>query len=122
MMIIGIIAYFQFSGKQTNEPSVKELVEATWETEEITTNLKNSEYIMVQFQIQLENKQAKNEVEQRDFQFYNIIINELAQMDAEDFNEKNSLHKLENRLKEKMNELLQSEVVQRVYTVKKLIQ
>lgn len=107
---------------ESKEPTIDDILEATWETEEITTNLKNNDLIRTQFRIQLTNKEAREEIEKRDFQVYNIIINELAQMEKEDFNESDGLTKLEEQAKEKINQLLQAGLVERVYTTKKMIQ
>lgn len=125
ILIIGIVAlivYFKFDNQLSGEPTIDEIVESTWQTEEITTNLNDNHIIRIQFQIQLDNKKAKNEIEKRDFQVNNTILNELSNMKAEDFNEKESLTSLEDRLQQQVNELLSDGEVTRVYTIQKIIQ
>lgn len=126
ILLIGaaaLITYFLLNDtEQTGEPTIDEMLEATWETKEITTNLAKSDMIRIQFKIQMDNKKAKEEIEKRDFQIYNIIITELSKMEASNFNEGNGLAELEERVKTESNHLLQDGNVDRVYTTMKIIQ
>jgi len=126
ILLLGAGGYIAFllmdDSDQGGEPTVDEILDATWETEEITTNLANNDIIRIQFSVQLDNKKAREEIEKRDFQVYNAIINELSSMESSHFREKDSLQSLEEQLTAKIDELLHNGKVVRVYTTQKIIQ
>jgi flagellar protein FliL len=62
----------------------------------------------------------KKEISQRDFQLKNILIKELATMKEEDF--KSGLTDLEEKIKNKLNELMTTGKVTDVYTTNKILQ
>jgi flagellar protein FliL len=108
--------------EQAAEPSAKELAESTVSLEEITTNLLSDQFIRISFTIQTDGKKAKEELEMRDFQVRDIIIKELSDMKAEQFQGQKGVVELEERLKGKINELMQEGKVVKVYTTSKMLQ
>jgi flagellar FliL protein len=107
---------------QVKEPGAKEVVEATVQIDEITTNLSNNQFIRISFSIQTDSKKAKEELEMRDFQVRDILVKELSDMKAEQFQGKKGLSELEGKLKERINELMQEGKVVKVYTTSKMLQ
>lgn len=74
------IYIWKFTGEQkTNEPSIDEILESSVDIEEMTTNLASNNFIRISFKIQTDSKEAKEELEKRDFQVKNIIIQELSE-------------------------------------------
>lgn len=124
IIIIGlaaVIVYFKLDTDSTKE-SVDDIVASSWETKEITTNTNDDQYIKIQFQFRLDNKKAKKEIEKRDFQVYDMIIDGLSSMKAEEFSQKEQLTKLENDLKSDVNAVLNDGEVIEIYTIEKIIQ
>ena len=117
------IYIWKFTGsKEEKEPSIEEIVENSVDIEEMTTNLATDNFIRISFKIQTDSKKAKEELEQRDFQVKNLIIQELSEKKPEDLKGKAGQAKLENDLKDKINELMQEGKVVQVYIVNSLLQ
>lgn len=104
------------SGAQT----IDDIVEYSYETPDITTDLKDGSFVRIQFQIITDGKKAKEEIEKRDFQIKNTLIKELAKMDEEDF--KTGLDSLEETLKDRLNEVMTEGKITAVYTISKVLQ
>ena len=118
-----IIYIWKFTGDQKEkEPSIEEILESSVDIEEITTNLASDNFIRISFKIQTDSKKAKEELEKRDFQVKNIIIQELSEKNTEDLKGKNGQIELESDLKDKINELMQEGKVVQVYIVNSLLQ
>nr|WP_275583919.1 flagellar basal body-associated FliL family protein [Scopulibacillus daqui] len=94
----------------------------TFETDEMTTNMKDNHYLKVQFKIQLSNKEAKEELTDRAFQVKNTIIYILSGLTPRDLQGPKGLKNLENSIKYKVNQYLESGQVTHVYTTEKIIQ
>lgn len=110
------IVLMKFSGdEEQKEPSIDEVVEATVEIPEITTKLKTKGYIRISFNIQTDSKKAKEELEKRGFQVQNILIKELSEMTLEQFDGEEGISSLENKLKDRINELMQEGTIVSVY-------
>lgn len=105
-----------------SEPTIDEVLEASVDIKEITTNLASNDFIRISFKIQTDSKKAKEELEKRDFQINNIIILELSGLKAEEIQGKEGQLKLEETLKTKINEILQEGEVQKVYITQFLLQ
>ncbi|WP_400247235.1 flagellar basal body-associated protein FliL [Niallia sp. JL1B1071] len=117
------IYIWKFTGdEKEKEPSIEEILESSVDIEEITTNLASDNFIRISFKIQTDSKKAKEELEKRDFQVKNIIIQELSEKNTEDLKGKNGQITLENDLKDKINELMQEGKVVQVYIVNSLLQ
>lgn len=102
--------------------SADEIVENSVETEMITTNLGSGGYIQLRFRIQASNKDAVEELTERNFQVRNIVLRLAASISAEEAKSKDGMIKFEEEMKNELNELLQSGTVIKVYTTDKIIQ
>lgn len=100
--------------------SIKKMNQLSYDTSEITTDLENGKYVRIQFKIIVNNKAALKEVEQRDFQTKNILIKEISTMEEADFKE--GLTDLENKLKDKLNEVMEDGKIVEVLTISKILQ
>lgn len=107
---------------QTKEPTIDEVLEATVDIPEITTNLASNDFVRISFKIQTDSKEAKEELEKRNFQINNIIILELSEKTAETIKGKEGQQQLEEDLKVKTNELMQDGKVEKVYITQFLLQ
>jgi flagellar protein FliL len=106
----------------SGEPTIDEIIKTSVDVPEITTNLKNGDYIKISYKIQTSSEDAKAELEKRDFQVKNLIIQQLAQMQSDQLKEKDSISKLENNLKVKLNGIMQDGKVEKVYTTSFILQ
>ncbi|WP_066289025.1 flagellar basal body-associated protein FliL [Bacillus sp. FJAT-29937] len=104
------------------EPSIDEVLAASVDVPQITTNLASNDFIRISFKIQTDSKKAKEELEKRDFQVKDIIIQELSEMEAEDIQGKDAQNKLKEELKGKINTILQKGEVKQVYITENLLQ
>ncbi|MEK3855107.1 flagellar basal body-associated protein FliL [Cytobacillus sp. FSL H8-0458] len=106
----------------SNEPDIDEVLEASVDIPQVTANLASDDYIRISFKIQTENKKAKEELQKRDFQVKNLIIQELSEMEAEDIQGKEGQIKLQEDLKTKINGLMQEGKIVQVYITESLLQ
>ena len=112
-----------FTGLTAEQPvveprtlSASETAELSVETESITTNLYNRDYVVVQFNILLDNKKAKEELEKRTPEVKAIIISTLASLTPEDLQGAEGLNHLEALLMNRFNEILHEGKAIRVLT------
>lgn len=118
---IAIVVMLNMDDDQhANAQSIDEVVKYSYETPEITTDLEDGSFVRIQFQIVTNGKKAREEISKRDFQLKNILIKELATMDEEVFT--TGLEELEDRLIERLNELMTTGNVTDVYTIHKILQ
>ncbi|MDY0408169.1 flagellar basal body-associated FliL family protein [Paracerasibacillus soli] len=82
--------------------------------------LEDGSFVRIQFQVVTDSKQAKKEIEKREFQVKNILIKEIATMKEEDF--KSGLGNLEKALQTKLNDVMAEGKVVGVYTINKILQ
>ncbi|MBO8155230.1 MAG: flagellar basal body-associated protein FliL [Bacillaceae bacterium] len=125
LVILGIIALvivlnIKSDSNADGTRDIDEIIESSFETEEITTDLKDDRFVRIQFRIVTDSNKAKKELQKRDFQLKNILIKELSQMEEEDF--KTGITNLENTIKLKLNQLMNDGKVTEVYTIRKVIQ
>ncbi|WP_442599507.1 flagellar basal body-associated protein FliL [Neobacillus sp. D3-1R] len=116
-----IVLKMSDEGKE-KEPTIEEVLKTTVDVEEITTNLATNDFIRISFKIQTDGKKAKEELEKRDFQVKNIIIQELSEKKVEDLQGKEGKQKLEETLKVDINKLMQEGKVVKVYITQSLLQ
>ncbi|WP_416150943.1 flagellar basal body-associated protein FliL [Salipaludibacillus sp. HK11] len=127
LTLVGVLALvlytqvFQDSDPE-GEPTIDQVLERSVETDEITTNLLSNHIIRSQFVIQLENDNAKDEFEKRSFQIENIIIQELSDMSASDFQGSEGIQQLEDRIRNEINQLMEDGDVIQVYMNQRVIQ
>lgn len=86
--------------------SATEVKEQTVEMKDITTNLANSQFVKVSFAFELENKKVKEEFEQLDFKVKAIIIQTLADLNAEQIRGSKGYDNLTTSLLNKINPIL----------------
>ncbi|WP_175989001.1 flagellar basal body-associated protein FliL [Bacillus sp. Marseille-Q1617] len=121
--VIALVVIIKFSDEEeAKEPSIEEVIEASVDIPEITTNLSSNDYIRISFKIQTDSKKAKEELEKRDFQVNNIIIEELSEMKAEDLQGKKGKELIEGKVKEKVDALMQEGMIKKVYITSMMIQ
>lgn len=124
--LVGTVAIFMLlndnNQSKGSEPTIDEVLEASVDIKEITTNLASNDFIRISFKIQTDSKEAKEELGKRDFQVNNIIILELSGLEVEEIQGKEGQLKLEETLKTKINEILQKGKVQKVYITQFLLQ
>ncbi|CAM3419025.1 flagellar basal body-associated protein FliL [Cytobacillus oceanisediminis] len=120
---IALVVVMKFTGDEgTKEPTIDEVLEASVDIPQVTGNLASDDYIRISFKIQTESKKAKEELEKRDFQVKNLIIQELSEMKAEDIQGKQGQIKLQEDLKNKINGLMQEGKIVKVYITESLLQ
>lgn len=121
--VIALVVILKFSGdEETKEPSIEEVIENSVDIPEMTTNLMSNDFIRISFKIQTDSKKAKSELEKRDFQVNNIIIEELSELKAEELQGKKGKEMIETKVKDKVNSLMQEGMVEKVYITSMMIQ
>jgi flagellar FliL protein len=123
--LVGAIAIFVLMNNNESkdgERTIDEVLESTVDVPEITTNLAGSDFIRISFKIQTDSKEAKEELEKRDFQVHNLIILELSDKTSDSIQGKEGQLQLEEILKVKINELMQEGEVEKVYITQFLLQ
>lgn len=120
---IALVIMMKFMGdEEPKQPSIDEVLEASVDIPQITTNLANDAYIRISFKIQTDSKKAKEELQKRDFQAKNIIIQELSEMESKDIQGKEGQMQLQEDLKNKINSLMQEGRIVKVYITESLLQ
>lgn len=121
--VIALVVILKFSGdEETKEPSIEEVIENSVDIPETTTNLMSNDFIRISFKIQTDSQKAKSELEKRDFQVNNIIIEELSELKAEELQGKKGKELIETKVKDKVNSLMQEGMVEKVYITSMMIQ
>ncbi|WLR46941.1 flagellar basal body-associated protein FliL [Halobacillus litoralis] len=125
LTVIGVVALvlvLNFNGESeaSGERSIDDIREASFSTEEITTDLQNGDYVRISFRVVTDSKESMEELKKRDFQMQNILLKELSAMDSETF--QSGLSDLEAKVKLKLNEFMSEGEVTDVYTVNKVLQ
>jgi flagellar FliL protein len=104
-------------------PDINQIVKnLTVETGEVTTNLKDDHFIKVNFNIQVSNKEAKDELTKRLFQVKNAVIYILSGMTPNDLEDQKGIANLEKLIQSRVNDFLQNGHVTHVYTTEKIVQ
>lgn len=119
---VAVVVVLKFTGQEDKAPTIDEVLEASVDVPEITTNLASDDFIRISFKIQTDSKKAKEELEKRDFQVKNIIIQELSEKKTEDLKSKEGKTALEEDLKVKINKLMQEGKIEHVYITDSLLQ
>lgn len=124
--LVGGIFYIVYSqskaGTGYSEPTIDEILVASIDVPEITTNLADKRYVKIQFKIQTNSEEAGKELAKRDFQVKNLIIQELSEMTQEDLKGKPGKLGLQQTLKTQINELMQDGEIKQVYITSYIIQ
>ncbi|WP_153123708.1 flagellar basal body-associated protein FliL [Peribacillus tepidiphilus] len=122
--VIAVVVIMKFTGDEaaSNEPTIDEIIEASVEVPEITTNLASGDFIKISFTIQTDSKKAKEELEKRNFQVKNIIITELSELKSEELEGKAGKEKLQEKLKTRFNSIMQKGTIEKVYITSSILQ
>jgi flagellar protein FliL len=120
--VVALVVILNLNDDPNAEPTIDEVLEASVDIEEITTNLYSNDYIKISFKIQTSSKNAKKELEKRNFQVKDIIIKELSEMKAEDLKGKEGKHHIEEMIRSKVNSIMQEGTVEKVYITSLIIQ
>jgi flagellar protein FliL len=121
---VAIVMVLNHTGeaKNSEQPTIDEVIEASVDINEVTTNLASNDFIRISFKIQTDSKEAKEELEKRNFQVNNIIILELSEKTAESIQGREGQLQLEETLRIRINELMQDGKVEKVYITQFLLQ
>ncbi|MDQ0206336.1 flagellar basal body-associated protein FliL [Alkalicoccobacillus murimartini] len=114
--------YITAEAEADTEPTIDEIIERSYDTEELITNLLSDGVVRSKYKIQLDSKEALEELEKRDFQVTNIIITTLSGKEASELRGPDGKSELEAELQEQINELMQKGSVQRVYMTEWVLQ
>lgn len=124
--LIGVVVFVLFTQlnkeAEPEEPSIDEILLASVDVPEITTNLADNKFVRISFKIQTDSEEAGAELLKREFQTKNLIITEMSEMTEEDLKGKNGKLVLEKTLKTQLNELMQDGEVEHVYITSYIIQ
>lgn len=121
--VVALILVMQFSKESQDEaPTIDEIIEASIDIPEITTNLSEDAFIRLSLKIQTDSAKAGEELTKRDFQVRNIVIQELSEMTSQELEGKAGKQAFQNTLKLQINELMQDGEVQQVYITSYIIQ
>ncbi|OAH53770.1 MULTISPECIES: flagellar basal body-associated protein FliL [Bacillaceae] len=108
--------------KAEEGPSIDEVLEASVDMPEMTTNLASDDFIRISFKIQTDSADAMEEMTKRDFQAKNIIIKKLSEMTADDLKGEAGKEKLTEMLKSELNSIMKGGEVEAVYITSYIIQ
>lgn len=117
---IVVIVVLNYTSGEPKAETIDDIVEHSFETEEVTTDLEDGSFVRIQFNIITDGKKAQEEISKRGFQINNVLIKELATMNEEDF--KTGLDELEDSVKDRLNELMTDGQITEVYTINKILQ
>ena len=123
--IIGVVLYWQFnkgSELEPDEPTIDTIIESSVDIPEITTNLANNQFIKLSLKIQTASSTAAEELEKREFQVNNIVIQELSEITSKELEGKVGKQAFEESIKSILNPLMQSGEIEHVYIVSYIIQ
>lgn len=111
----GFLYFTKSSEAVDKKPSAEELAARSIDTDIITTNLATPDHFgIVQFNIQLDSKKAKEETEKRTPEVRAAIISTVAGMTKEKMVGKDGITQLEEELYKKLNKIVSTGKVERV--------
>ncbi|MBU8877839.1 flagellar basal body-associated protein FliL [Bacillus sp. FJAT-29790] len=120
---VAVIVVKQLNDNSSSkEPSIDQVLEASVDIPQVTTNLASNDFIRISLKIQTDSKKAKQELEKRDFQVKDLIIQELSEMKADEIQGKSGQTKLKEDLKTKINSLMQKGKIENVYITESILQ
>ncbi|KKK38984.1 flagellar basal body-associated protein FliL [Mesobacillus campisalis] len=119
VVVIGMGSVF-FLGKDAfgfgseKKPSVEDIVELSVDTDVITTNLASNNFAVVQFNILLDSKEAKAELDMRKPEVRAAVIAILAGFTKDQLTGREGIANLEEELYAKLEAMVESGRVERV--------
>lgn len=125
--VVGFVVITKLGGNDNEtanvtEPSIDEIILASVDVPELTTNLMDGNFARLSLKIQTNSEEAAAELLLREFQTKNIVIQTLSEMTAEDLEGKTGKIDFQNTIKVQLNELMQTGEVQKVYITSYIIQ
>ncbi|MBP2256204.1 flagellar basal body-associated protein FliL [Virgibacillus alimentarius] len=120
VVIFAVFIYIKEKPEKSEAQSIDKMVEYSYKTPEITTDLKDGSFVRIQFQILTDSESAKEEITTREFQLKNILIKELTKMDEGDV--RTNLSELEKDIQSKVNDVMSEGKITDVYTISKILQ
>lgn len=121
---IAVVMILKSSGDNVAEegPNIDEVLAASVDIPEMTTNLASGDFIRISFKIQTDSEDAMEEMTKRDFQAKNIVIKKLSEMTADDLKGEAGKEKLTEMLKSELNSIMKGGEVEAVYITSYIIQ
>lgn len=125
--VVGFVVITKLGGNDNEtahvtEPSIDEIILASVDVPELTTNLMDGNFARLSLKIQTNSEEAAAELLLREFQTKNIVIQTLSEMTSEDLEGKTGKIDFQNTIKVQLNELMQTGEVQKVYITSYIIQ
>lgn len=125
-IIVFVLAWKMDSSKEevSTRPAetIDDILEATVEIPEITTNLAENQFIKLALKIQADSSVAAEELAKREFQVRHLVIQELSEMTEEELSGKEGKKAFESTIRASVNALMQEGKVEQVYIVSYIIQ
>lgn len=125
IILVGAILFVVYmqanKNAQKTEPTIDEILVASVDIPEITTNLADKRFVRLQLKIQTNSEDAAVELNKRLFQVNNIIIQELSETKQSDLEGKQGKIAFQNALKSQINELMQDGEIEHVYITSYII-
>ncbi|WP_130860009.1 flagellar basal body-associated FliL family protein [Gracilibacillus phocaeensis] len=121
--IAGVVAIFFVLNKESDTGkamNIDDMVENSYTTEEIRTDLPDGNFVLIQFQFITDTRDGLEEIEKREFQIKNEFIKLAVNMTAEDF--KHNLAEVESEMKTAMNTHMEEGNIVEVLVINKVIQ
>ncbi|GAE91622.1 flagellar biosynthesis protein FliL [Gracilibacillus boraciitolerans JCM 21714] len=121
--IAGAVILYFLLNNSTNDSkamTLDEMVEYSYTTEEIRTDLNDGNFVLIQFQFITNSKDALAEIEKREFEVKNIFLKQSATLSSTDFQE--NLTTIESNMKEAMNQKMTEGKIVEVLITSKVIQ
>ncbi|WP_049671420.1 flagellar basal body-associated protein FliL [Bacillus sp. FJAT-27916] len=126
IILLGAGAVFYYikyiNNESQEELSIEQVIKHSVEVPEITTNLNDDTLIQISFMIETDGKKAREELEKREFQIKDIVINELSEIDADQLKGKKAKQDLEDKLTEQIDGLMQEGRIVQIYTTSSILQ
>lgn len=127
--VIGVGGYFIWQYIQTPKeaaakeaPTAEELLERSFDTEEITTNFKDGGFIKTKFKIVTTSKDHAEEMKKLEFRIESAVIQYINEINKDSINEPNGILAFEDNLKTELNKELGHKYITRVYIIEKIVQ
>ncbi|WP_411955456.1 flagellar basal body-associated FliL family protein [Alkalibacillus sp. S2W] len=125
LTIVGIVAiilliYVDFD-ESDSEPTISDMADSSFVTDEITTDLADGQFIRVQFRIVTDNQDTSEQLKSGDhFVINDAIIEELTVLEGSDF--RNELTSVREDVKGAINDRLDEGEVTNVFITQKAVQ
>lgn len=117
----GITLYFLLNSKDTGgELTIDQMVEFSYTTEEMRTDLKDGNFVLIQFQFITDSKAGAEEIAKREFQVKNEFIKQSVDLTEKDFRE--NLAQLEDNIQAAMSKKMTEGKITNVLITSKVIQ